>query len=501
MTTDAPASRDSAFLAALAVGSRAMMQADNWADGVDRLLAEIGRATGVSRVWVFQLLEIQPQAVVQDYVFEWAAAPAYRQLMQRRFRFFRSGLEDPAYRRLVEERRAGGCHDLCVPHMTDSPLRRHLESQAILSMATVPIMVHGEWWGTLGIDDCERASAWAGPGLDLLTAAAELIAAAIYRHRLTSRSRQVELFQRVANCGVWEVALTNGHVWCSEALKAQLGYPASYPRIPLRRMLARLWPEDRHRLWEQVRRCLAGRQSHCRMDVRMPLDAGGTGWFEIVAEIQRDEAGRPLAMAGILIDIHRRKRDEERSRRAAESDALTGALNRRGLVRWLQAHASREPVHLLLLDIDHFKAVNDRYGHAAGDALLCQLSRRLHGELREGEALVRLGGEEFALLIRSGDGERMLIVAERMRRVVADRPFRLWMPGEREPVSVAVSISLGVARVPPEAADLETRQALALAWADEALYAAKQSGRNCTRRHASVTGSGGGAVGSCMAEQ
>ncbi|MFG6175855.1 diguanylate cyclase [Halomonas sp. THAF12] len=496
MTTVASASPESVYLAALSVGSRAMMQADNWADGVDRLLAEIGRATGASRVWVFQLLEIQPQAVLQDYVFEWAAAPAYRQLMQRRFRFFRSGLEDPAYRRLVEERRDGGCHDLCVPDMADGPLRRHLESQDILSMATVPIMVHGEWWGTLGIDDCRRAIAWKGPGLDLLIATAELIAAAIYRHRLTSRSRQVELFQRVANCGVWEVALRNGHVWCSEALKAQLGYPATYPRVPLRRMLARLWREDRHQLWQQVRGCLAGRQSHCRLDVRMPLDAGGIGWFEIVAEIQRDEAGRPLAMAGILIDIHRRKRDEERSRRAAETDALTGALNRRGLMRWLKDHARRESVHLMLLDIDHFKAVNDRYGHAAGDALLCRLSRRLHGELRENDALVRLGGEEFALLIRSDDGARMLALAERLRGVVADRPFHLTVPGALESVTVAVSISLGVARMPPGTMDLETRQALALVWADEALYAAKQAGRNRTRRHASVTGPGNGAVGS-----
>ncbi|SFT76593.1 sensor domain-containing diguanylate cyclase [Halomonas saccharevitans] len=473
-------------LAALARESRALMQDANWADGVDRLLAEIGRSTGASRVWIFQLLELREEAVVQDYVFEWAAAPRYRQLMQRRFRFFHSALGDPVYRRMIEERRAGQAHDLCVPRMDESPLRRHLESQHIRSMATVPIVVHGEWWGTLGIDDCERAISWQGPGLDLLTTASELIAAALYRHQLTSRSRQLELFHQVTNCGVWEVVLSNGRVWCSQALKALLDYPATYPRVPLRRLLARVQRQDRQRLWAELRRALSQRQAMCRLDVRLALGDADEHWFDLLAEIRRDEAGRPQIIAGILIDIRQRKRDEQDAWRAAESDTLTGALNRRGLARWLEARAEARRLHLLMLDIDHFKRVNDAHGHPAGDALLRLLARRLRDALREEDALVRLGGEEFAVVVRGRDDASAVALAERLRRIVVATPFRLGLPGHGEGLSLAVSISLGVALLPGASDAAERRLSLAMAWADEALYAAKQAGRDRVRIHESV---------------
>ena len=210
-------------LAALARGSTALMTMEHWADGVDRLLAELGPVTGASRVWIFQLLEIQPEAVIQDYVFEWSSSEHYRQLTQRRFRFFSSSLADSEYRRIVEERQVGERHDLCVPAMSEGPLKRHLESQAIRSMATVPIFVNGRWWGTLGVDDCERAISWAGPGLDLLETAAQIIAAALYRYQLNHRSRQVEMFHKVADSVVWEVILRKGRVWCSQGLKESLG--------------------------------------------------------------------------------------------------------------------------------------------------------------------------------------------------------------------------------------------------------------------------------------
>ncbi len=232
-------------LAALSRGGSTLMRADHWAEGVDRLLAEIGPVTGASRVWIFQLLEVQSDTVVQDYVFEWAPSEHYRQLNQNRFRFFSSSLEDPVYRRLVEERQAGVSHDFCIPVMPPGPLRSDLEGQAIQSMATVPIFVNGHWWGTLGIDDCERPVSWRGPGLDLLEAAGQLIAAALYRYELNHRSRQIELFHKVADCGVWEISLRNGRVWCSQAFKTVLGYPETYPRVPLRRLLARLHPDDR----------------------------------------------------------------------------------------------------------------------------------------------------------------------------------------------------------------------------------------------------------------
>lgn len=454
------------------------MSADHWAEGVDRLLAEIGPVTGASRVWVFQLLEVQPDAVVQDYVFEWASSEHYRQLNQGRFRFFSSSLKDPVYRRLVEERQAGKPHDFCIPAMPPGPLRSDLESQAIQSMATVPIFVNGHWWGTLGIDDCERPVSWRGPGLDLLEAAGQLIAAAVYRYQLNHRSRQIELFHKVADCGVWEVSLRNGRVWCSQALKRVLGYPETYPRLPLRRLLARLHSDDRAELRSRLRalRGAAG-SAQFRLDARLRLAGPLWIWHEIIGEIQCNKSGRPVAVAGLLLDISQRKQDEEQALAAAQLDALTGALNRRGMAQHLETIGpATAPRHFILLDIDHFKEINDTHGHLVGDALLRMMVERLRHELRPDDGLVRLGGEEFAVLLGGMRDDQALALAERLRRCVAAEPFLVEMPEDEQPLMVTMSISLGVARQGDDASH-EPNQLMADA--DQALYAAKHAGRNC----------------------
>lgn len=460
-------------LPALARGSTALMTTEHWADGVDRLLAEIGPVTGASRVWILQVVEITPAKVVQDYVFEWASAEHHQLRSHYRGQLFATPRDEPEYQRLVEERLAGCRHNFCTPLMPEGPIRRHLESQSTLSMATVPIFVNGRWWGTLGVDDCERAVSWEGPGLDLLETAAQLIAAALYRYQLSHRSRQVELFHKVADCGVWEVSMRNGRVWCSQGLKLALGYPETYPRVPLRRLAARLHPEDRAAIWAHLRaaRCNA-EPAQFRLDARVRLTEDAWSWHEIIAEMQHNGQGEPVALAGVLVDICQRKQEEQQALAASERDALTGALNRRGLDRHMTECPILSSRHLILFDIDHFKQVNDTHGHLAGDALLSQLVDRLQHELRPEDCLVRLGGEEFAVLATGMQDDQAVALAERLRRRVAAAPFCVEAPG---PVSIGISISLGVAR---QAYDDAESLGQLMAEADQALYAAKSAGRN-----------------------
>ncbi len=474
---------DARLLGALASGSQGLISARFWGDGVDALLAELGRASGASRVWIFQLLELQQEVVVQDYVFEWAAAPHYRQLTQKRFRFFSTLFDDPAYQRIVAERQRGESQCFITSEMPSGSLLKNLESQGILSMVTVPIMVDGQWWGTLGIDDCERRLEWQGPGLQALVVAAELIASAIYRHQLTSRRRQVELFQQVADCGIWEVDPHSGSTWCSRALLNTLGYPDQYARVPLRRLLAHIVREDRLCFWSQLRTCLADASKNVRLDVRLISKNGDTRWHEIVTEVVCDDSGRLEALAGLVIDISQRKQGEERAMIAAEYDELTGVLNRRGLTRHLAETLGGVPEpllphHLLLVDIDHFKQINDAYGHPAGDALLRLLAERLDKELRSEDGLARLGGEEFAIVVSGLNDQQVMQVAERLRGRIADTPFPLESLPARPPShQVGISISIGVAGL-SVGQDLSHSQALAMAQADQALYAAKGGGRN-----------------------
>jgi diguanylate cyclase (GGDEF)-like protein len=153
----------------------------------------------------------------------------------------------------------------------------------------------------------------------------------------------------------------------------------------------------------------------------------------------------------------------------AATDALTGLPNRRSLDRALAAQlalAQREkrPLSLLMLDLDHFKAVNDTHGHGVGDAVLRAFAQRVQAQLRPSDVCARYGGEEFVVLL-SGTKELLAVeTAERLRRAVADGPL---VPG----VAITVSVGLATWRDGEDAAAL-------LARADAALYAAKRAGRN-----------------------
>jgi diguanylate cyclase (GGDEF)-like protein len=156
----------------------------------------------------------------------------------------------------------------------------------------------------------------------------------------------------------------------------------------------------------------------------------------------------------------------------AMTDELTGAPNRHALGEQVPALASAVQaaggtLAVMLLDIDHFEAVNDQHGHAAGDAVLRQLVPVLRGPLRQDALVLRYGGEEFAVLVPVHSADAAQAVAERVRSAVADTPFRT--EGCELPVTVSIGLTLARPGEGPETA---------LQRADAALYRAKQGGRN-----------------------
>ena len=168
--------------------------------------------------------------------------------------------------------------------------------------------------------------------------------------------------------------------------------------------------------------------------------------------------------------------------RLATRDALTGVANRGSLEARLAEEGDRwwryrQPLSVVLLDVDHFKRVNDTHGHGAGDAVLRGVAETLMGAVRKVDFVARYGGEEFVVVAPSTDAAGARILAERVRAAVAASPVEA-AGLDGAPVTVAVTVSLGVVTLPgaPEAAAL--RPADLLAHADKALYRAKQGGRN-----------------------
>ncbi|MFZ5890185.1 MAG: GGDEF domain-containing response regulator [Myxococcota bacterium] len=172
-----------------------------------------------------------------------------------------------------------------------------------------------------------------------------------------------------------------------------------------------------------------------------------------------------------LFDTLQRVRNERDTlRRDVQIDALTGLLNRRALESGVAERcAARERFGVLFMDLDHFKSINDRFGHEVGDRVLIAVGHVLKSGLRPGDVVARYGGEEFVALIAGAGPESARLVAERLRLNVEEMP-----PVNRGPTSVTISVGAGVYdphRAEEAPVDLLRR-------ADVALYEAKRQGRN-----------------------
>lgn len=181
-------------------------------------------------------------------------------------------------------------------------------------------------------------------------------------------------------------------------------------------------------------------------------------------------------IAHLESQLDAREEELHRTRREACLDPLTQVLNRRGFEPLLDAaiataHRTGQPLCLAMLDLDHFKSLNDTYGHPMGDMVLQVVARTLEEGLRGREAEVgRIGGEEFALLLSGADPSAAESIAERLRQTLSRKFF---VSGRQR---FAVTASMGLAELRPG----EDREAL-IERADQALYQAKGEGRNCWR--------------------
>jgi sigma-B regulation protein RsbU (phosphoserine phosphatase) len=192
-------------------------------------------------------------------------------------------------------------------------------------------------------------------------------------------------------------------------------------------------------------------------------------------QLQEAHARLRLLNGQIQRQIHQTQAENRTLSELAAHDPLTGLGNRRSLQALSQALASRpaprRPYAVLMIDIDHFKAINDQHGHARGDAVLAGVAECLRRCARQSDTVVRYGGEEFTLVLPDADVSQALVVAARAHEEIA----------RARPGGLAVTVSIGAAAALSDDADLYE----VLQHADEALYAAKSQGRNTTVCHSS----------------
>ena len=274
------------------------------------------------------------------------------------------------------------------------------------------------------------------------------------------------------NDGLWEADLHTGQLHWDQRCFSMLGY-AETRALCVDDWYAQIHPDDLHYVQEVIQEHLLNHQPY-RIEYRSRCADGGWLWLEGRGKVTQWHNDEPWIMTGTVTDISARKHAENELRRLSVTDSLTGLYNRRYFFKRLSALLSacqrnHRPVAVVMLDIDHFKQVNDQYGHACGDQVLCEVSVRIQSLLRQADVLARLGGEEFAILLADTETDGALELAERIRVAVSAQLIRI---DEQE---LTVTLSMGVSQV--QRSDLSADAVMHRA--DSALYRAKHAGRNC----------------------
>ncbi len=198
--------------------------------------------------------------------------------------------------------------------------------------------------------------------------------------------------------------------------------------------------------------------------------------FPVNISILKSGSGSNVMMVAIIRDVAEQKKLEEELERLANTDPLTGILNRRTFLSRAEEECDRarrydRPMALAMIDIDHFKAVNDSFGHVTGDQAICHVANVISSGLRKPAVFCRWGGEEFALILTETDDQPALITAQRLRRSIQDTPL---VPDTAGDPPIQLRVSIGVGDFNPGQETLEEL----IDRVDQALYSAKRTGRN-----------------------
>ena len=299
------------------------------------------------------------------------------------------------------------------------------------------------------------------------------------RRRQLETAAQMETAMANADVVFWSIDLVNDVVGAANPdwLQQMLGYAPGDIAPGMAAWDALVHPDDAEQHEAAWQAHVQGRSPTFESEFRVRHKDGRWVWLLSRGRaIERDARGIATRVVGTRIDITRRKLAEQQLQEQAFTDGLTHTLNRRRFLELAEIEMARarrhgQPLALLMIDLDHFKNVNDEHGHAGGDAVLQAFVRTALQVTRGSDLFGRVGGEEFAALLPQTDLEGGAAFAERLQGLVQAQPVAL-------PRGVVrYSVSIGVAARGAGEDDPSTVESLMLA-ADNALYQAKGAGRN-----------------------
>jgi diguanylate cyclase (GGDEF)-like protein/PAS domain S-box-containing protein len=353
-------------------------------------------------------------------------------------------------------------------------LRSALASSGEADVPAAPLLLtlrhaDGSWrWIEATLRDLRARPAVAGIVLNCLDVSEREHA----RRELDRVAQRLEVALEASQVALWDLDLASGAVHLSAQWAQLLDEPPGDTATNLDQLAQRVHPDDLPALRQALRHVLRGETEVYRIDHRVRSVDGRWRWIESVGRVvARDGDGRALRLAGVNSDISQRKESEVQIADLAYHDALTDLPNRALLDDRLtqaigQAARHGESLAVLLLDIHRFVQINEAFGYAAGDAVLCTLADRLRQPLSHGETLARVGGDKFAIALPGRGGGDAASAAAQLLLQALVAPLKV---GD---ASVEIGASVGIALFPADGHDASSL----LRGAEIALAEAKAAG-------------------------
>jgi len=309
---------------------------------------------------------------------------------------------------------------------------------------------------------------------------------------LKNSNRLLELAEEAAHVGHWRLDLQAGTlVWSAEVYRIHGYDPSAEWRLD--RAIEAYHPDDRQLIEHSLKNSIETGEPF-EFEARVVRPNGQIRFVASNGQIEKHHAtGKSIAVFGMVMDITDRvnalnqletarkeaKLEAEQVAILAETDQLTGIANRRKILGNLRNEIARAEAFgtgltIAVLDVDHFKSINDRFGHVAGDDVLIAIANAAADGLRAGDSFGRVGGEEFVAILPATSAIAGVPIAERIRDIIADLDWEELGVAELSPGQVTVSIGLASHKAGQD------ERALIMA-ADRALYQAKADGRNMLR--------------------
>jgi len=295
---------------------------------------------------------------------------------------------------------------------------------------------------------------------------------------LRRSEERLALAVKGGNVGLWDFNIDKGEFSINERYYQIMGYTGGDLLITFQNWKKFVHPEDLLPSLEEMERCYNGEKDYFEIEYRMLSKSGEWIWVHDRGEAaERDKNGRAKRILGTHIDISPTKQIEEalresqeKYRKLATTDMLTGVMNRYSLSELLRAETERSrrygsPLSLLMLDLDNLKTINDNYGHLAGDEALKDACSFVQSSIRSNDYLGRWGGDEFLVIVTNTDLEGAIKVAEKLRAGLCSKEQKDYG---------SLRMSIGVSTLHKDESDYDGL----LRRVDKALYESKKNGKN-----------------------